>query len=278
MPSDDSIGPPRRVLGLAVWGFAGLLAVIAAQGCGREATPAPGAHPAPSSAVSPSTSPSASTGSAPRRNIVGTEKRVYSQHDEEVIIRDFFQDRRDGFYLDVGCAWPKKDNNTYYLESELGWSGIGVDALPEHAQPWKNKRRNGKFFNYIVSDRSGAVETFFRAPDLPGISSIRPRDSFSGKKVAYEEIQIPTITLTKLLDDNGVAKIDLLSMDIEGAEMPALAGFDIDRFRPELVCIEMYHAGRENVLRYFAAHGYEHLERYLPYDGVNYYFAPKPAP
>ena len=39
-----------------------------------------------------------------RRDILGTEKTLYSQHDEELIIRDFFQDRREGFFLDVGCA------------------------------------------------------------------------------------------------------------------------------------------------------------------------------
>jgi len=269
MPGTDSIGRHGRT---ATPGAAYALGLCAAllvlPGCrpeGRaEALPAPKA-PAPAS-------------SAPRRDIVATERVRYSQHHEEVIIRDFFQDRRDGFFLDVGCAWPKKHSNTYYLESELGWSGIGVDALPEYARRWKNQRPRSKFFNYLVGDRSGSVETFFRAPHLPGISSVRPRPSFSGKKVDYEEIKIPTITLTKLLEDNGISKLALLSMDIEGAEMPALAGFDIDRFRPELVCIEMYHAGRENILRYFAAHGYEHLDRYLPYDGLNYYFAPKPAP
>lgn len=205
------------------------------------------------------------------------EKARYSQHHEEVIIRDFFQDRRDGFFLDVGCAWPKRYSNTYYLESELGWSGIGVDALPEYARRWKTQRPRSRFFNYLVGDRSGSVETFYRAPHLPGISSVRPRDSFSGKEVAYDEVKIPTITLTKLLEDQGVTKVDLLSMDIEGAEMPALAGFDIERFRPALICIERYHAGGEKILAYFAAHGYEQLERYLPYDRLNYYFAPKPA-
>ena len=63
-----------------------------------------------------------------RRDILGTEKKRYSQHNEELIIRDFFQDRREGFFLDVGCAWPIRNSTTYYLEKHLGWSGIGIDA------------------------------------------------------------------------------------------------------------------------------------------------------
>ena len=35
-----------------------------------------------------------------------TEENHYSQHGEELIIRHFFRDRREGFFLDVGCAHP----------------------------------------------------------------------------------------------------------------------------------------------------------------------------
>ena len=42
--------------------------------------------------------------------------KVYSQFDEELLIRHFFNDERGGFYLDVGCAFPEKGSTTYYLE------------------------------------------------------------------------------------------------------------------------------------------------------------------
>jgi hypothetical protein len=61
-------------------------------------------------------------------------------------------------------------------------------------------------------------------------------------------------------------------MDIEGHEPKALAGFDIERFRPELVCIEA--GNREEIVDYFTQHGYERIEKYLEYDKVNWYFTP----
>ena len=67
------------------------------------------------------------------------------------------------------------------------------------------------------------------------------------------------ITLTDLLDQEGVTKVDLVSMDIEGHEPKAFAGFDIDRFAPELLVIE----GKNNqVEKYLAIHGYVLIERY----------------
>jgi len=241
----------------------GLCACLVLAACG----------PGPSVAPSPSPSPS-----PVRRDILGKKlaqkKQVYSQHNEELIIRDFFQDRRDGVFLDVGCAGPIKDSNSYFLEKELSWSGLAVDALPDYAAAWKRERPRSRFFNYLVTDHPGPPEKFYRS-ELLGLSSIVPRKSFSGKEVPYTEILIPTITLTKLLEDARVTKVDFISMDIEGAELLALAGFDIERFRPELVCVEWFHAGREKLAAHFAAHGYDRVDRYLEYDSVNDYFAPR---
>ena len=63
-------------------------------------------------------------------------------------------------------------------------------------------------------------------------------------------------------------------MDIELHEPQALKGFDIERFRPALVCIEGLLPVRQQILDYFAGHGYVLLGRYLRADLQNLYFAP----
>jgi FkbM family methyltransferase len=241
-------------------------------GCRRPPESVPAAAP-------PSTPPPpASPASAPAASAILAGKPLYSQHNEELVVRDFFQDRRDGVFLDVGCASPIEDNNTYYLEKHLGWSGLAVDALPEFAQPWERKRPRSRFFNFYVSDHAGTVEPFYRSA-LRGVSSGRKdQKGPGGKQVPLQEIQVPTTTLNKLLDTNGVTRLDFLSMDIEGHEPAALAGFDIKRFRPALACVETKPANRDTITRYFAANGYERLDRYLEHDTVNWYFAPRASP
>jgi len=84
---------------------------------------------------------------------------------------------------------------------------------------------------------------------------------------------VPTITLNDLLEQNGVTSIDFMSMDIEGGAPKALAGFDIEKYRPKLVCIE--ESGQEESIQsYFADHHYERIEKYRRYDYVNWYYAP----
>jgi FkbM family methyltransferase len=243
------------------------LAVLAglAAGCGPGAT----AQSPPPSTV-PTAAPAPAATSAAR---ILTEKPLYSQSKEELVIRNFFKDRRQGFFVDVGCASPIANSNTYYLEHHLGWTGIGVDALAEYAPAWKQKRPGSRFFAFLVSDHSDTVDTFYRS-ELRGISSVQKRNiAPGGDAVKWEEMKVPTTTLNKLLDQNGVTRIDFLNMDIEGHEPPALAGFDIDRFKPELVCIEAKPENREKIMKYFTDHRYRRLKRYIPYDEVNYYFA-----
>jgi FkbM family methyltransferase len=174
-----------------------------------------------------------------------------------------------------------RGSNTYYLEKHLGWKGIGIDALAEYGPEWEKERPASRFFSYLVTDRSGVQETFFKSPES-GLSSTE-RGMASGKAFGLalepEKVQIETITLDDLLDREGVAKIDLLAMDIEGHEPKALAGFDIQRFQPELVVIERplfaARGGPGDVYRYFEQHGYELIERYLAFDAVNIYFKRK---
>lgn len=53
-------------------------------------------------------------------DILDSGKKLYSQYDEELIIRDFFNDRRGGVFVDVGCYHYKDISTTYYLEKHLG--------------------------------------------------------------------------------------------------------------------------------------------------------------
>lgn len=206
------------------------------------------------------------------------EKKLYSQFDEELIIRHFFHDKKGGFFVDVGCSTPTENSTTYYLEKHLGWSGIGIDALQEHAEAWKRERPNSRFFAFLVGEHSDEMGTFYRSA-ITGLSSTQQHRqvTIDGKTytVDGQEIQVPTITLTKLLDDLGVKKIDFLSMDIELSEPQALAGFDIERFAPELVCIEAGQEIRPQLLDYFGKHGYERIDEYLSRDKANWYFRRK---
>ncbi|HIF92574.1 MAG: FkbM family methyltransferase [Myxococcales bacterium] len=206
-----------------------------------------------------------------------SNEKLYSQFNEELIVRHFFKDRRDGVFLDVGCAYPIRLSTTYFLEKHLDWSGIAIDAFDYYRKAWTKERKRSNFLNYAVGDQDGETITFHVAGE-PSLSSVNEEQAEKWGGPESVALKVETITLTKALEDHADAPLDFLSIDIEGAELAALSGFDIDRFRPKLVCIEAHTNGganEEGIRSYFGEHGYVLLEAYLPYDRANWYFAPR---
>lgn len=54
----------------------------------------------------------------------------YSQEGEDLILETFFDEVKNGFFVDIGAYDPIRFSNTYlfYLK---GWTGINIDARPE---------------------------------------------------------------------------------------------------------------------------------------------------
>lgn len=195
-----------------------------------------------------------------------------SRYGEEWIVRDFFQDMRGGVFVDIGANHYQQDSNTYYLEQELGWSGIAIEPQIQFADGYRLHRPRTAFVPLFVSDVSHD-EAVLYLPDNDLIASSNLAFVESEGGVAATPLTVDTATLDDILDRTGITNLDFLSMDIELNEPAALKGFSIDRFRPSLVCVEAHPAVRQQILDYFAAHDYVVVGRYLRADSENLWFA-----
>jgi hypothetical protein len=198
----------------------------------------------------------------------------YSMGREEWFIRDFFNDARGRTFVDVGAWEPVRGSNTYRLERDLGWSGLAIDALSELESRYAAERPRTRFFTAFITDVDHGNATLHVSRRLTEVAS----GSEAMVKLfdrPTEARLVPQRTLDSLLEEAAVQTFDFLNLDIEMGEPAALRSFDIDRFRPSLVCVEAHGATRQAILDYFAEHGYVLVGRYLPYDRVNLYFTPR---
>lgn len=202
---------------------------------------------------------------------LASEQPQWSQGFEELIIRDFFGGKKEGVFVDVGCYLPRELSTTYYLEDQLQWTGLGIDAQRSFAPAWKQLRPKSTFVATAISDKDGETLTLF----IAGTTASLEKWAMEIFTKDLEEVQVKTITLDTLLDMHVIDKVDFLSIDIDGGEIGALKGFDIQRYKPELCAVEAVKP--ELVKEYFAANGYELIEKYLKVDKINLYFRPKPA-
>jgi FkbM family methyltransferase len=196
----------------------------------------------------------------------------FSEGPEEWAIRDFFGDRPGGFFVDIGANHYKSYSKTYFLESKLGWSGLAVEPQQKFAADYAAHRPRTKFLPFFISDASNEQakmyvlwwNTTVTSGDKAFVERHGPSPS---------EVSATTITLNDLFVAERVERIDFLSMDIELWEPKALAGFDIERYQPELVCIEALPSVRQFILDYFGRHGYVVIGKYLRADDQNLYFS-----
>jgi hypothetical protein len=211
------------------------------------------------------------------QKLLSAGEAKYSQGTEEFIVRDFFQDKTDGFFVDIGAGDPIKNNNTYYLENRLRWSGIGVDALPQYEEAYKKTRHNTKFRNFIVTDHHGTVDNFYRVVNFEELSSTDPNYMPFGKQLNSVKIRVYSITLDLLLEMEQVTAIDFLTIDIEVSTLVALSNLDIKRYCPKLVCIETGNRNRpeyQKIISYFENNGYERTPDYIEFNLPNTWFTP----
>jgi FkbM family methyltransferase len=81
----------------------------------------------------------------------------------------------------------------------------------------------GQLFPYAVSDERG-IGKMFTPIRGSGLSSLHERSDVGINQETYEEIFVEKTTVDDFVDREGVEKIDLLKMDIEGHELSALKG------------------------------------------------------
>lgn len=134
-------------------------------------------------------------------------------------------------YMEAGSNDGISQSNTYHLEQQRGWRGILVEPCTEIYNICKKNRSENNIFynNFLTNDLTKNISYLDTGTQCPLMYS------FSKEKTEHPVINI---TINKILENFG-DNIDFLSLDIEGWEMNALKGMDLNKYRPQLICIEI---------------------------------------
>ena len=187
------------------------------------------------------------------------KRSSYSMDGEDLIISDYFKNKSKGFYIDVGCYHPIHRNNTFLLYKN-GWSGINIDIHQFSIDLFNYLRPDDVNLNCAVSNTNGVTEMFYQKA-LSQISTIdkqQAKIAFQGniKSSKIESFTLDVILKKLKFNDK---KIDLLDVDVEGADLKVLKGFDIEKFKPELICVEIHEKEIKNseIYKYLSNFNYE---------------------
>jgi FkbM family methyltransferase len=193
----------------------------------------------------------------------------YSQFGEDVLLWEHFGRKPAGFFVEVGANHPTQLSQTWLFEQQ-GWRGILVEPLAAKCELLRKERPGSRVFQLAVGapeQRGRARFTIAAGDDM--LSGLTVHDGVAAERV--EEVEVRT--LDDVLAEAGNPPLDLVSIDVEGAELAVLRGFDLARHRPAVLLMED-HLQRLSVHRHLVRHGYRLRKR----TGCNNWYLPAGAP
>ena len=182
-------------------------------------------------------------------------------NNEDTTILNYFKDRKNGFYVDVGCYHPIHRNNTHLLHMQ-NWSGVNVDTSQFSINLFNFMRPKDLNYNCAISDKNENIKLFYQK-ELSQLSTTEKGQAEIVFQGNIKEKEIKAFTLDEILsrDKYKNSKIDLLDIDVEGADLKVLRGLSFEKFKPELVCVEIHakEKKKSNIYNFLIDKNYELL-------------------
>ncbi|MDC0974380.1 FkbM family methyltransferase [Candidatus Pelagibacter sp.] len=180
---------------------------------------------------------------------------------EDLNILNFFKDKKDGFYVDVGCFHPLDRNNTYLLYLK-NWRGINIDISQFSIDLFNFLRPDDFNLKCAVSEKNKIIRTYFQKE----LSQLSTTDELQAKKVFQGKIktqEVQSYSLDHIIENSKFCnkEIDLLDIDVEGSDYQVLLGLNFEKYKPKLICIEIHNENLENdiVYKFLSNKGYKHI-------------------
>ena len=92
-----------------------------------------------------------------------------------------------------------------------------------------------------MSNKNEIIKMYFQK-ELSQISTIEYDQAKKAFQGGIKEKEIQAFTLDKILNFSNLdnKKIDLLDIDVEGADFKVLQGLSLEKIKPELICVEIH--------------------------------------
>lgn len=198
-------------------------------------------------------------------------KYSFSHTGEDLHIISLFNDKKNGFYVEVGSNNPITHSNTFKLYLS-GWNGILIDANPYLIDISKRIRKKDICINALISNECQGTD--FYISKNSNFSSIY-KNHVNDKDGIKEVLKMQTYSLDNILKENldTFTFIDLLMIDVEGHDLEVLKSIDLNKYSPTLIVIEdlkfdYLNPFKNEIYRYLSIFDY----KLISIDKLNLYF------
>ena len=172
---------------------------------------------------------------------IGSEKVSYAQCGEDIIVDYVLAALGVGAvsYLDIGAHHPRYLSNTYYFYRQ-GGRGVCVEPDPNALNAFKQVRPRDICLPVGVGTSPGTADLFLMTTSTLNTFSRQEAERYQayGTERIERVIPVEIKTVNQVLEEYFEIAPDFVSMDVEGMDLSILKGFDFERFRPKVFCVE----------------------------------------
>ena len=199
------------------------------------------------------------------RSFFWNEKYTSQAGQDKMIKKNFFDGKKNGFFIEIGAYDGISGSNCYHFERFLNWDGIAIE--PSNIQFEKlKKNRKCKVLNNAISDEVKEVEFIEVTEGLTQMSGINDSSFERNFKIISNNqasktnsIKLKTITFDEIVPKN--KDIDYLSIDIEGGEMNLLKSIDFKTNSIKVISVENNIPKEQNLKNFFEEINFTYLDR-----------------
>ncbi len=176
------------------------------------------------------------------QNIFYRPKKTFSEcFGEDLFINHYFKDNISGTFIDVGCNQPVINSLTHSLYNK-NWQGINIDISKRSIDLHNFLRKKSINYNIAVGERTKEIEAFIFYENCTMNTVNKRFKKYTEVSVSKKPVvnRVKQFTLNQIIEKNNLKKIDFLNIDIEGNEMNVLKGFNITKYKPDLVAVEIH--------------------------------------
>jgi hypothetical protein len=162
----------------------------------------------------------------------------YSQVGQDCKVLEFFEDKSNGYFVDLASNHWEELSNTLSLEYFNSWKGICIEPNPMYLEGLLANRKCKVFTNPVSKINGEKIDFRF-----DGVFGGMIGNEFDNKKEDLipnsSIVQLETVNLTTILDfAKSPSVIDYLSLDVEGAEFYVFSSLDYDKYQFLVLSLE----------------------------------------
>ena len=164
------------------------------------------------------------------------------------VFGEVFNEKQNGYFVEIGSADGVTFSNTFLLEKRYNWLGVCIEASPSYFKQLQSIRTAICLDTCVDSKED---EVTFSSKGLFGgiIDEFTDNKSSSSIDKTTDLIRLKTRPLVSILEEvNAPRIIDYLSIDVEGAEDRILSEFPFDKYYFNCLTVERPKARLREVL------------------------------